>query len=269
MDLRLHSVTTNEILTRGYSEQRYESSGKYVLIEPNEDIVLEFGRNKVILQRGCIAIGTNFRISNVQPHSISIRAVVFSTNKDQSQLKNPVILSGNDKNFESIINQIVKVFEVQSLSGEQFQETIRYLSELLERIDTTEEKQKGTLYGKIDPRLIRINRFIRKHYHEQLTLNCLADLIQCNPGYLSNTYARIFRKSPMKHLQMVRMMKARELLETTDVPVGEITQAVGYISNSQFSSYFKKHIGTSPMEYRKNNRMEKGGGGFLRGNKPR
>lgn len=107
------------------------------------------------------------------------------------------------------------------------------------------------LGGKIDLRLIRVNRIIRNEYEKPHTLESLAEIIKCNPVYLSNMYSKVFKCPPIKHLQKVRIKKAQILLAETSISIFEVTRFVGYISNSQFSDYFKKHTGLTPSSYRK------------------
>ncbi|MGZ0049311.1 helix-turn-helix domain-containing protein [Brevibacillus gelatini] len=52
-------------------------------------------------------------------------------------------------------------------------------------------------------------------------------------------------------MQLIRIKKAQELLENTNLPINKIAKSVGYISNSHFTSYFKKYVGVTPVEYRK------------------
>jgi AraC-like DNA-binding protein len=102
----------------------------------------------------------------------------------------------------------------------------------------------------LDSRLLIVNRYIRQHYAEPLTLDTLAALIGCNPVYLSNMYSKVFHISPMKYLQSVRMSKSLELLTETDLSITEISNAVGYVTVSQFGTIFKRYYRITPYEYR-------------------
>ena len=55
---------------------------------------------------------------------------------------------------------------------------------------------------------------------------------------------------PRVYLTRLRMEKACELLETTDLPVTEIAQEVGYSSNQVLARLFLKHRHMSPTDYR-------------------
>ncbi|MBP3742789.1 MAG: helix-turn-helix transcriptional regulator, partial [Treponema sp.] len=50
-----------------------------------------------------------------------------------------------------------------------------------------------------------------------------------------------------------RLEKARQLLESTDLSIKEITAEVGYNDQNYFSRIFKNKYGLSPKEYRKVN----------------
>lgn len=66
---------------------------------------------------------------------------------------------------------------------------------------------------------------------------------------------RIFRQqtglSPSQYILEMRMRKARELLRSSPLPVGDISRSVGYGDVYNFSRMFKRRTGLSPQHYRK------------------
>jgi AraC family transcriptional regulator len=68
-------------------------------------------------------------------------------------------------------------------------------------------------------------------------------------------FARMFKQSvgvpPRVYLTQLRLEKACELLEMTDLPVTEIAQEVGYSSNQVLARVFIKHRRMSPSNYRR------------------
>ena len=48
------------------------------------------------------------------------------------------------------------------------------------------------------------------------------------------------------------MEKARELLEHTDITVEALSELLGYADPSYFCRVFKKTVGISPSQYKKN-----------------
>ena len=55
----------------------------------------------------------------------------------------------------------------------------------------------------------------------------------------------------------LRIEKAKELLTYNDFNVSEIAYKLGYVSAAHFSRQFKKIVGESPSEYRKNPSLRK------------
>jgi AraC family transcriptional regulator len=68
-------------------------------------------------------------------------------------------------------------------------------------------------------------------------------------------FARMFKQSvgvpPRVYLTQLRVEKACELLEMTDLPVTEIAYEVGYSSNQVLARVFVKHRHMSPSDYRR------------------
>lgn len=53
------------------------------------------------------------------------------------------------------------------------------------------------------------------------------------------------------YIRSIRLRKAKEMLETTDLPIGEVADAVGYKDFSHFSRSYVKEWGVKPSETRK------------------
>ena len=131
--------------------------------------------------------------------------------------------------------------------------------------ESSSESERSALIGQIFDEIVseaifngdqkksfndRILRYISEHYKEHLDLQQLA-----NHFYLSqNQIIRIIRArtgyTPHEYLVHFRLSKACELLQGTQVPIGEIGRAVGYDNNSHFSATFRKIYGLTPAEYR-------------------
>jgi transcriptional regulator GlxA family with amidase domain len=56
--------------------------------------------------------------------------------------------------------------------------------------------------------------------------------------------------TPVQYLQRLRAEIAKELLQSTNLSLGEVAYRVGYQDNGHFTRVFKKFMGTTPGEYR-------------------
>lgn len=102
-----------------------------------------------------------------------------------------------------------------------------------------------------DENILKIQALMGEDPAQPMPIERLADMA----GLGLRTFARRFKKAtgdtPLEYLHHLRISKAKNLLETTDDPVTEITWATGYEDVSSFRRLFKKNTGLSPTAYRK------------------
>lgn len=97
----------------------------------------------------------------------------------------------------------------------------------------------------------RCLELMRARLSEDISLDDLAVEAQLSPFH----FARMFKQSvgvpPRVYLTLLRVEKACDLLEQTDLPVTEIAFEVGYSSNQVLARVFLKHRRMNPTEYRR------------------
>ncbi len=94
---------------------------------------------------------------------------------------------------------------------------------------------------------------IRKYIYEHLdsvTLEELSNVFYMSPAYLSRYLKANLRVTFSDILKEARIDKAKELLIKTDRSILEISEMVGYSSQSHFIHVFHKSTGISPLQYR-------------------
>ncbi|MGN1140136.1 MAG: response regulator [Oliverpabstia sp.] len=97
-------------------------------------------------------------------------------------------------------------------------------------------------------------QFIKDHYRDNLTVNDLAEMYGMSPNYFSSIFKKEMKLSPVNYITGIRMEKAKELLEYSELSVVEIAQKTGYEDGQYFFRVFKKYTGMTPLQYRgKNN----------------
>ena len=87
-----------------------------------------------------------------------------------------------------------------------------------------------------------------RRYH--ITINDLSQQTQLNRTKLQYGFKQLFGVSIDDYRILLRMEKAKELLEQTEKSVKEISTLVGYKSMGSFSTMFKKIYSKSPTEWR-------------------
>lgn len=94
--------------------------------------------------------------------------------------------------------------------------------------------------------------FIGKHYttHE-FSIDDVAEFVHISPSYFSVIFKSEQGIAFTDYLIQLRMEQAFNLMRNTDMPIYEISYAVGYDTAAYFSSAFKKYAGVSPSVYKK------------------
>lgn len=100
--------------------------------------------------------------------------------------------------------------------------------------------------------MIRAKRFIMDNYaNPELSLGSVAGYVGLNEKYFSSRFTKEEGTTFSNYLTEVRIRKARELMDKTDLRMYEISQQVGYNNVEHFNRVFKKVCQMSPREYKK------------------
>lgn len=67
---------------------------------------------------------------------------------------------------------------------------------------------------------------------------------------LMRRFAKATGMSPLDYVHALRLEEAKQLLETTDLPVEAIANEVGYEDTSFFGRLFRRKAGITPLQYR-------------------
>lgn len=95
-----------------------------------------------------------------------------------------------------------------------------------------------------------VSDYIHAHYMDPLSVKSLADQNGVNENRLFYVFQKFAGMGPGDYLRMYRLNRARDLLVTSSIQVGEIAIQVGYPDALYFSRIFKKHFGVSPSKFR-------------------
>ena len=83
-----------------------------------------------------------------------------------------------------------------------------------------------------------------------MTLETIAESVHSNASYLSRIFKKEVGTSVITYITDLRIKKAKDLLEHSDLKTFEISDAVGIHDPAYFSVLFKKYTGMSPKSYR-------------------
>jgi len=102
-----------------------------------------------------------------------------------------------------------------------------------------------------DPGLAPVLDWIREHLHEPLTITAIARHANLSERTLIRRFRAITGTTPLKWLTAQRIHRARELLETSGLPIEQVGEAAGLRTAPNFRRHFITLTGITPSAYRR------------------
>ncbi|MBR5613673.1 MAG: AraC family transcriptional regulator [Clostridia bacterium] len=162
--------------------------------------------------------------------------------------KNNIFTFQKDIDFQKTIldiqTHIEKNATINSLSAYE------YYFRLLNKCENQNAKTDQT---KTQQYVELAKKYIKCNFHRNISINDIANHIGISANYLTNLFLNNGEKSPKNYLTELRIYTACNMLKNTDMLIKEIAVSVGYNDPLQFSTFFKNHIGLSPLQYRNQN----------------
>lgn len=98
--------------------------------------------------------------------------------------------------------------------------------------------------------------FIEENYHNKIYISDLAGQVNLNEQYFCRLFKKAIGHSPIEYINAYRIKQAKRLLEETDMQVTEVCLECGFNNLGNFMQEFRKRTGTTPLQYRKNIKMQ-------------
>jgi transcriptional regulator GlxA family with amidase domain len=96
----------------------------------------------------------------------------------------------------------------------------------------------------------RCEDWLREHFRDANALARVTELSAIPERTLKRRFKAATGSSLIEYLQNLRVEEAKQLLETTDLPVEDISEKTGYSDTSFFRRLFKRLTGLTPSKYR-------------------
>lgn len=113
-------------------------------------------------------------------------------------------------------------------------------------LDASDEK----VHSKNRELLEQTKQYIDSHLGDNLQMERIAEHFYISASYLRKLFKEGTGETIKEYVDARRMEEAKRLLCTTDKKVGDIAQAVGYLSIQSFTTAFKANTGMTPAKYR-------------------
>lgn len=210
-------------------------------------------------------------ISHLEPHAISVQSQHYQRfcidihpdeiERDIKSARLLSILSNRPDTFRHVLDiepllPVLRPFleELNTLfhcEDDEFAKTATALLRsiliiLFRHAPDTFPFEENSISGTVE----QIKRRIEQNLSKDETLDELAAHFHISRYYLAHCYKQITGYSIKNYRMLCRIAEARDLLASTSLSVTEICEQIGFSGLSNFSRYFKKEVGMSPIEYR-------------------
>ena len=104
--------------------------------------------------------------------------------------------------------------------------------------------------GARTPSLATLQQWLPDHLDEPLTVDALARRVAMSPRSFARRFTRETGTTPAVFVEELRVERARQLLETTDLTVAAIAARVGLATPETLYRAFQRRVATTPDRYR-------------------
>jgi AraC-like DNA-binding protein len=151
-------------------------------------------------------------------------------------------------------NRLAALISTQvSADGSECEDFVADLADAVTReyADPSVDRDIVSTARPIDYRIRRALAYIHEHAMENPRMDDIARRVGLSRSRFFEQFRRCVGTSPQHYLDCSRVTIATRLLSTTDRPLIELADELGYGNHSNFTRFFTQHVGVSPSEFRR------------------
>jgi AraC-like DNA-binding protein len=111
----------------------------------------------------------------------------------------------------------------------------------------------------IDFRVRKAIAYIHAHALENPRIDDIAKMVGLSRSRFFEQFRRCVGASPQHYIDHIRMKAATRWLSTTERPLVELADELGFGAHSNFTRFFAQHMAVSPSEFRRQTHRVEGG----------
>jgi transcriptional regulator GlxA family with amidase domain len=139
----------------------------------------------------------------------------------------------------------------------QLQQGVRFSQQMAKIMLTDPHCSSQTPYLTLSPmapqrddKILQIQQYLQEHLAENIELSQVASHFAMTQRTLIRRFKQSTGDTPMAYLQKLRIEKAKQLLESSQLPIEQLLNVVGYEDLSSFRKLFQQYTSLTPKAYR-------------------
>ena len=155
--------------------------------------------------------------------------------------------------YKALFRKIIQELQLCRYGYEDYIASL--FNDILLLVDRQQHEQKKAT-GDVQEQIERAAAYFNENYNTKISIDDYAESLHISTNGFIHNFKQYAGMSPAQYILSLRMVNAQSLLERTTYNIKEISEIVGYENPLYFSRVFKKEIGKSPAQYRKERTTE-------------
>lgn len=157
------------------------------------------------------------------------------------------------ENNPMIVTLVRAIFEEMQHKSEYHQECVRGLVYALLFEIARYNGRRGMAAGSKSNvlQLEKAIEYVEEHYADSFKIVDLATECHMSETHFRRIFQQKMNMTPVEYVNFVRVKKACELIDKTDISMEDVAEKVGFVTPSTFNRNFRRIIGTSPYQWKK------------------
>ena len=152
-----------------------------------------------------------------------------------------------------IVTMIQAILEEMQHKNEHYRDCVTGMTySLLFEIARYNGRGMGQVLGKSNSlQLENAIEYVEKNYPNNFKIADLANVCHMSETHFRRVFQEKMNMTPVEYVNFVRVKKACELIDKTDISMEDVAEKVGFVTPSTFNRNFRRIIGTSPYQWKK------------------
>lgn len=240
------------MMADGSSEQAVLKKGQFILLDAGVP-------HRLLVQDGvpCRMLNVEFGFARTASGQLTLRQLAIEEDTVHAFLTRStpyLVLPDPEEVYYTMKSLVLELDQRGLMEQRQRQEQgtlVRTLFiQLLVRIARLRGEMERSALDQTELYVKRTIEFMHHNMDRSIQMKDMAAAVNLHPGYLHRIFRNYMQWTPTDYLTMLRMEKAKMLLQQTNIPISEISDYVGVGSRQYFHMLFKKYTGNTPVQYR-------------------
>jgi AraC family transcriptional regulator of arabinose operon len=253
--MKINRIGLNYTHSESFAIDRPNGSGDYLLLHVKTSAIITLGGKAVVAEKNSFVIlnkGTP-QIYTANHGSYTNDFIHFDADGERELRNLPLdtlLILPSVKQVSKILKDIYLEFISNNESREESMDLMLKLLFVKMKELVAYQPQNTILYGYYDA-LLGLRSMIYRHPEEKWTVARLSHQVNLSPSHFQRLYKNTFGMTCIADVIACKMEYAKASLSGTGGTIREISTLCGYENEEHFMRQFKREVGMTPSQYRK------------------